>query len=120
MAICGQSDPNIERVLQKQGIAAVRMSSEEHDRQNAIVGMAQFIGLALGRKLSDEDRTILQATKSGQLLLSLVDHIASNVPTTYGETQLDNEFTTKQRARLIEMLQNYDQALVLGEFPARE
>jgi prephenate dehydrogenase len=115
--VCGDSDPVIEDVLRRKGVEVIRMSAEEHDRRNAVMGVAQFLGLALGRQLGPEDQDILRGSKSGQILLALVEHVGSNVPTTYQETQIDNTYTMPRREELINTLQKYGSELAAGNFP---
>lgn len=117
MAICGPSDALVESVLRHRGITIEHMSAEEHDRRNAIIGIAQFIGIALGNECTASDRRILAESTSGQILLALMRHVATNVATTYSETQIDNQFTREQRVRLIEALRDYDQGLTAARFP---
>ncbi len=65
MAICGGTDQLVEEALLRQGVDILHMTPEEHDEANAVMGMAQLIGLALGNELSQEDRTALGRSKSG-------------------------------------------------------
>ena len=116
IAVCGVPNRVVMASMKRSGLQIERMSPEEHDRRNAVVGMAQFISLTLANYLSARDRGILQGSRLGSALLSSVDHMVSNAPSTYRETQIDNPFTRAQRVRLLSALSSYHKHLNRGEF----
>ena len=74
IAVCGVPNRIVMASLERSGLQIERMSPEEHDRRNDVVGMAQFISLTLANYLSARDREILQGSRLSSLLLSSIDH----------------------------------------------
>jgi prephenate dehydrogenase len=118
--ITGDIDERMVDFLRRHDIAVRQIAPEEHDRINATIGLGHFIGLSLGRFLTDEQKGILSAIGSGSKLMSLVSGLASNTSTTWRETQIDNQFTEEARASLLDALAEYHGALSQGTYPFDE
>lgn len=115
--ITAEIDEGMKAFFHRHGIPITNVSPEEHDRINAIIGLGHFIGLSLGRFLSKEEKDILSGIGSGAKLMSLVNRLARNTPTTWRETQMDNLFTKDMRASFLNALHLYHKALSDGEYP---
>lgn len=110
-------DENMRHFFNNKNIPIIEMSPEEHDRINAVIGIGHFVGLALGKFLSSEDKDLLSKTGSGKKLVALINHLDGNTPTTWQETQMDNQFTKDMREALIQSLNKYHMVLSKGEYP---
>jgi prephenate dehydrogenase len=53
---------------------------------------------------------------AGRFLLQLIEHLKTNSPSTYRETQLLNPFMADARKKVIKALVQFDEALNRGEF----
>lgn len=118
--ITGHIDDDMTEFFMKHNIPIVHVSPEEHDRVNAVIGIGHFLGLSLGCFLSQEEKDILSGIGSGSRLMSLVDGLSGNTPTTWRETQIDNQFTKKVRTSLLNALSQYHKALSDGEYPFKQ
>jgi len=112
----GEGPEQIVSYLVARGHSCSPMAAEEHDRQNARVGMVHFIGLVLDSLLNEEDREALRHSPAARNLLHLVEHLRANAPVTYCETQIFNPFAQRQRQRLIEAMTACDEELQRGRF----
>jgi hypothetical protein len=54
---------------------------------------------------------------SGAKLMALVHHLERYSPTTWRETQIDNQFTKEIRTSLLVALTQYHDSLSNGEYP---
>ena len=115
--ITGDINDEMTEFFQSRGISINYMSPEEHDRINAVIGLGHFVGLSLGHFLSDDEKDILAGIGSGSMVMALVNHLVGNSPTTWRETQVDNQFTKERRAKLIKALIQYHDSLSNGEYP---
>ena len=115
--ITGKIDAGMQEFFNKKNISINILSPEEHDRLNAVVGIGHFIGLSIGKFLTKEEKEILSGTGSGLKLMSLVNHLERNTPTTWHETQMDNEFTKYMRESFIKAVGDYHKLLSEGEYP---
>ena len=115
--ITGEINVEMTEFFHRWGIRIDCMSPEEHDRINAIIGIGHFVGLSLGHFLSDDEKDILAAIGSGSKMMALVSHFVGNSPTTWHETQVDNQFTKEWRAKLIKSFIQYHESLSRGEYP---
>lgn len=115
--ITGKIDVGMKEFFNKKNICINMVSPEEHDRINAVIGIAHFIGLSIGNFLTKEEKEILSGTGSGSKLMSLVNHLAGNTPTTWHETQMDNELTKYMRESFIKAAGDYHRSLSEGEYP---
>ena len=115
--ITGDIDDGMKEFFMKHNISIMLVSPEEHDRINAVIGLGHFIGLSLGHFLSQEEKDILSGIGSGSKLMSLVNGLSGNTPTTWRETQIDNQFTKNMRKSLLDALSQYHKALSDGEYP---
>ncbi len=87
------------------------MSPEEHDKINAGIGIGYFIALVLDKELTDDEKSILSEVSSGKKLITLLEQVTSNRPSTYRETQGDNPFMDKNRKRISRALEIYHERL---------
>jgi prephenate dehydrogenase len=117
VCITGDINHEMRALFDRYGMKAIQMSPEEHDRLNAVVGLGHFVGLSLGSFLGEQDKEILAGVGSGEKVMALVSHLAGNSPTTWRETQIDNQFTKERRAELINALTRYHDSLSEGEYP---
>ena len=101
----------------RRGISINCMSPEEHDRINAVIGLGHFVGLSLGQFLRDDEKDILAGIGSGSKVMALVNYLVGNRPTTWRETQIDNQYSKERRAELIKALIQYHDSLSNGEYP---
>jgi prephenate dehydrogenase len=115
--ITGQINDEMTEFFHRRGISVNCMSPEEHDRINAVIGIGHFVGLSLGHFLSDDEKDILADIGSGSKVMAVVSHFVGNNPTTWRETQVDNQFTKERRAELIKALIQYHDSLSNGKYP---
>ena len=54
---------------------------------------------------------------AGSNLVKLIDHLRSNAPATYWESQICNPYTSEQRNRLVSAFAEYSDRLSDGDFP---
>lgn len=115
--ITGKIDAGMKEFFNKKNISINIVSPEEHDRVNAVIGIGHFIGLSVSKFLTKEEKEILSGISSGSKLMSLVNHLEGNTPTTWRETQMDNDFTKYMRESFIKAVQDYHKSLSGGEYP---
>jgi prephenate dehydrogenase len=115
--VTGEIDEVMVSFFERHGIGIKRVSAEEHDRLNAVVGLGHFIGLSMGRFLCEGQKDILSGIGSGAKLMSLVNGLARNTPTTWRETQIDNQYTRDLRESFLDALMHYHEVLSSGEYP---
>ena len=72
--------------------------------------------MALDLNLTEEERDKLSRAGSGRCLLNLIEHLKTNSPSTYKETQLLDPGMSVRRKEVIEWLKNMDKELSRGEF----
>jgi prephenate dehydrogenase len=116
-SITGSINAEMTEFFALRNIGINILSPEEHDRINAVIGLGHFLGLSLGKFLDVEQKDILSAIGSGSKLIELVHHFAGNSPTTWSETQIDNQFTKDVRTSFLAALNQYHNALSKGEYP---
>jgi prephenate dehydrogenase len=109
--VCGDAPTLIVEHLEKRGLQVLQMTPEEHDRRNAVIGGAQFIALGMREAWGSDARGALAGSPLGRKLLACVEHVESNSPATYVETQVANHFTVTERRRIIDHFVGYDQRL---------
>lgn len=114
--VIGNPDERMATYLNKWGCNLQPMTAEEYDKRNTNAGIAHFLGMALDLYLDDSQRNQLRKAKSGSFLLQLIDHLKSNSPTTYRETQMLNPYMSKARKELITALQKTSGELDEGTF----
>lgn len=114
--VIGNPDERIAEYLGNWGCNLQSMTAEEYDRSNTDAGIAHFIGMALDMYLGDSQRDRLKTAKSGSFLLQLIEHLKSNSPATYRETQVLNAYMSEARKGLIKILENTDKDLDKGIF----
>ena len=110
----GKADPEISACLKRMGCKLIPRTAEDEDRRTG-PGMAHFIGMALELYLPEEEREKLPSG-AGRFLLQLIEHLKTNSPSTYRETQLLNPFMADARKKVIKALVQFDEALNRGEF----
>ncbi len=115
--ITGEINEEMTQFFHRWGIRINCMTPEEHDQINAIIGIGHFVGLSLEHFLSVDEKDILGAIGSGSKMMAFVSHFVGNSPTTWRETQVDNQFTKERRAKLIKALIQYHESLSKGEYP---
>ena len=115
--ITGDIDDLMTAFFRKNAIPVVHVSPEEHDRINAVIGIGHFIGLSLDRFLSRKEKDILSGAGSGAKLMSLINGLVGNTPTTWQETQIDNQFTKEMRVSFLGAINQYHTELSNGEYP---
>ena len=113
--IFGDGDSRIIEFLAEKGYRYRPMSADEHDRRNSINSLAHFVGMTLDELLSEEDRSALGP--AGSNLVKLIDHLRSNAPVTYWESQICNPYAKDQRTKLVSAFEAYSERLSAGEFP---
>ena len=113
--VFGDADPTIIEFLAEKGYRYRPMSADEHDRRNSINAVAHFIGMTLDEFLSEKDKETFGP--AGANLVKLIDHLRSNAPVTYWESQICNPYTSDQRNRLVSALEEYSERLSRGDFP---
>ncbi len=114
--VIGKPDEKIADYLKIWGCNLQPMNAEEYDRDTTSAGIAHFIGMALDLYLNDSQRTQLRKARSGSFLLQLIEHLKSNSPTTYRETQTLNPFMSKARKELVKALEKTRGDLDEGTF----
>ena len=77
--------------------------------------MAHFIGMALELYLPKEERDRL-SSGAGRFLQQLIEHLKTNSPSTYRETQLLHPFMADARKEVIKAHVQFDEAPNRGEF----
>ncbi len=115
--VTGDINNEMKNFFSNHNIPIQIMTPEEHDRINAIIGLGHFVGLSLGKFLSSKEKNILSGIGSGSKLINLINHLADNSPTTWRETQIDNQFTKEKRGTFINALSHYHEALSRSEYP---
>jgi len=115
--VIGNIDTRIESFFRRNEIGIREVSAEEHDQLNAIIGLGHFIGLTIGKHLSQNQLEVLGGIGSGSLLVELSNGLKGNSQTTWEETQIDNPYTKILRKELISAFQKYDKSLEKGIFP---
>lgn len=119
--VIGDASDEILSYLSEKGNIFVPATAEEHDKQNSIVALIQFIGMAMDSLLSESERQFLKKESPASTnLLKLIDHLKANSPDTYRESQIQNKFTKHQRHRLLEVFREYSDLLDQGYFPFEE
>jgi prephenate dehydrogenase len=114
--IVGKPDKRIAETLHNYGCDLKITTAERYDRETAVTGMAHFLGMALDLNLNVQERKNLESAKSGSYLIQLIEHLKTNSPTTYMETQLLNPYMSETRKRLIKELIKIDEGLDKGIF----
>ncbi|UCG61565.1 MAG: hypothetical protein JSV52_14830 [Candidatus Zixiibacteriota bacterium] len=115
--ITGEPDERMLEYLSQTGLYPTRMTPTEHDQLNSIIGLVHFVGLVLNKHFGSDDRKILAQSPAASHVLRLMDHLRSNSPATYKETQIDNGYTGRRRNDLIRAMAECDRKLNAGEFP---
>ena len=113
--VFGEADSRIIEFLSEKGYRYQPMSAHEHDRRNSINALAHFIGMTLDEFLSEKDKEAFGP--AGSNLVKLIDHLRSNAPATYWESQICNPYTSEQRNRLVSAFAEYSDRLSDGDFP---
>jgi prephenate dehydrogenase len=116
-SITGSINAEMTEFFARHNIRITFVSPEEHDRHNAVIGLGHFLGLALSKLLNANQRDILSGMGSGSKLMALVRHLERNSPTTWRETQINNQFTKDIRASFLVALTQYHDSLSNGEYP---
>lgn len=114
--VIGDPDERIAKYLKMWGCNFQPMTAKEYDRSNTSAGTAHFLGIALDLSLDQEERSYLARTKTGWLLMQLIENMKTNSPTTYRETQILNPNMSRVRKKLINMLRKTDEELDKGIF----
>ena len=112
LPVDGEPDPVIRNYLKEQGCRLYPIETEG----KPVMGIAHFIGMALDLNLTEEERVALSRAGSGRYLLQLIEHLKTNSPSTYKETQLLDLGMSARRKEVIEWLKNMDDELSRGEF----
>lgn len=112
LPVDGEIDGRIEAYLKAQGARVYPMPPAG----KPVSGIAHFIGMALDLHLEEEDRARLAGGGAGQCLLGLIQHLKTNSPATYRETQLLEPGMSARRKEVIAWLQAVDEELDRGVF----
>jgi prephenate dehydrogenase len=115
--ITGRINAEMTEFFARRNIRIAIVSPAEHDRHNAVIGLGHFLGLALSKFLNANQKDILSGMGSGAKLMALVRHLERNSPTTWRETQIDNQFTKEVRTSFLVALTRYHDALSNGKYP---
>jgi prephenate dehydrogenase len=111
----GEPDERISEYLLKHGCQVFQMKTDK-SHGKPVVGLAHFIGMALDLKLTETDRSVMSQSPACCYLLQLIEHLKSNSPSTYKETQLLNPYMSERRKELIDWLKEFDTDLDKGIF----
>ena len=114
--VIGNPDRRIEEFFSRKGCRLKRTTAEEYDKNGIIIGIAHFLGNALDLSLNPTERAHLAGAKSGSFLIQLIEHLKTNSPTTYRETQVLNPYMSQARKRFIGDLKRIDEELDSGMF----
>ncbi len=104
LPVDGEPDPVIRDYLEEQGCKLYPIETE----QRPVAGIAHFIGMALDLNLTQEERVRLSKGGAGKCLLKLIEHLKTNSPSTYKETQLLEPGMPARRKEVIEWLKALD------------
>jgi prephenate dehydrogenase len=115
LPVDGDADERIREYLRGQGAHLYRLPADSPDRK-PVAGVAHFIGMALDLNLTDEERSRMEKSGAGQCLLRLIEHLKTNSPSTYRETQLLEPGMSDRRKEVIAWLSALDQELDRGVF----
>jgi prephenate dehydrogenase len=119
--VIGEAPDEMLGYLSNKGYDLLPMTAEEHDERNSIVAMVHFIGMATDCLLNESERQYLRKESPASInLLKLIDHLKTNSPDTYWESQIHNSFTKNQRHRLLKAFKEYSDKLDQGYFPFSE
>lgn len=113
--VIGEVDTVISEYLRKRGIQLYPITSEEYDT-NILAGIAHFIGMALDLHFNQDILSHQKESGAISCIAGLIQHLKSNSPSTYKETQLLNPFMSPARKNVIKALQHFDKELDAGEF----
>jgi len=114
LPVDGEPDPLVREFMEAQGCRLYRIEPEESGKP--VSGIAHFIGMALDLNLTADERKELTGGKAGQFLLGLIEHLKTNSPSTYKETQLLDPRMSARRKEVIAWLDNLDEELDGGKF----
>lgn len=115
LPVDGEPDPLIRDYLEAQECRLYAIDTEGPERK-PVAGIAHFIGMALDLNLTAEERSRLPRGGAGQCLLKLIEHLKTNSPSTYKETQLLDAQMSARRKEVIAWLMALDAELDGGEF----
>lgn len=115
LPVDGEADDRIREYLQSQGVRLYPLPADSPDRK-PVAGVVHFIGMALDLNLTDEERSRMAKGGAGQCLLRLIEHLKTNSPSTYKETQLIEPGMSARRKEVIAWLRALDQELDEGIF----
>lgn len=115
LPVDGEPDGRIRDYLQSQGARLYPLPTGSPDRK-PVAGLAHFIGMALDLNLTDEERSRMSTGGAGRCLLKLIEHLKTNSPSTYRETQLLEPGMSARRKEVIAWLNALDQELDRGVF----
>ena len=118
LPVDGEADDRIREYLEGQGARLHAMPRDSADAK-PVAGVAHFIGMALDLNLTDEDRARMAKGGAGQCLLRLIEHLKTNSPSTYKETQLLDPGMSARRKEVIAWLGALDRELDAGVFSFR-
>lgn len=111
----GEPDERISEYLLKRGCQVFPMKTEKaHGKP--VVGLAHFIGMVLDLNLTEAERSAMSGSPACRYLLQLIEHLKSNSPSTYKETQLLDPCMSERRKELIDWLKAFDADLDKGIF----
>jgi hypothetical protein len=116
-SILGSPDPVILQYLEQRGYSHQPTTVEDHEYPRPVVGLAHFIGMVLDSYLQDTEKETMTHSPAATNLLKLIDHLRSNSPATYWETQICNPGMEPCRKEFIKACIEYDKRLSAGEFP---
>lgn len=115
LPVDGEADERISDYLEQCGCHLFPINKGEANKK-PVVGLAHFIGMALDLNLTKDDRSRMAKSGAGRNLLQLIEHLKSNSPSTYKETQLLNPGMSDYRKELISWLKKFDEELDRGVF----
>jgi len=111
----GNSDELVSRYLQERGCSVVPANITNSDGK-PVAGLIHFVGMALDINITDEERSRMADSPACRYMLQLIEHLKSNSPSTYRETQLLDPRMSQRGKELIGWLKSLDAELDRGVF----
>ena len=111
----GEPDERICQYLRERGSDMSRMKAKKPNGK-PVVGLVHFVGMALDLNLTEGYRSAMSGSPACRYVLQLIEHLKSNSPSTYKETQLLAPDMSQGRKELIGWLKELDAELDKGIF----
>ena len=115
LPVDGEPDKRISDYLEQRGCRLYPINVGDTGRK-PVAGLAHFIGMTLDLNLTADERSRMEKSGACRYLLQLIEHLKSNSPATYKETQLLNPSMSDRRKEFIAWLKQLDEELDRGIF----